>query len=224
MRLPPPSGPTPPSHVALLAILSDADGREVIRSFSDAIAPTLIRDAIAPTLIRDAIAPTVAMAEGADAQHGADAGMPDAAAAADEVVAYSPPTVAKGEGEGEGEGGGGGGGGGGGSGVGGVGGVGGGGGGGGGGLFPNWARAPRVWVGQEETTAARADVLPLELETALESPQLWSAESPYLYVGWPRMTTDCLPHQAESPYLYVGWPRMTTDCLLPERRMASDDL
>jgi hypothetical protein len=44
-----------------------------------------------------------------------------------------------------------------------------GGGGGGGGLFPNWARAPRVWVGQEETTAARADVLPLEIEAVLEA-------------------------------------------------------
>ena len=148
MRLPLPSGPPSPSHVALLAILSDADGREVIRSFSDAIAPT---------------APTA---------EGADAGMPDATAAADEVIAYSPPTVAKG--------------------------------GTGlfphshqrphshhsGGLFPNWARAPSVWVGQEETTAARADVLTLELETALESPQLWSAESPYLYVGWPLRISD----------------------------------
>ena len=171
MRLPLPSGPPSPSHVALLAILSDADGREVIRSFSDAIAPT------APT------------AEGATrwhayAQHGArpplptaegaDAGMPDATAAADEVIAYAPPTVAKG--------------------------------GTGlfphshqrphshhsGGLFPNWARAPSVWVGQEETTAARADVLTLELETALESPQLWSAESPYLYVGWPLRISDGL--------------------------------
>ena len=150
MRLPLPSGPPSPSHVALLAILSDADGREVIRSFSDAIAPT---------------APTA---------EGADAGMPDATAAADEVIAYAPPTVAKG--------------------------------GTGlfphshqrphshhsGGLFPNWARAPSVWVGQEETTAARADVLTLELETALESPQLWSAESPYLYVGWPLRISDGL--------------------------------
>ena len=155
MRLPLPSGPPSPSHVALLAILSDADGREVIRSFSDAIAPT------APTA--DAGMPD-----------GADAGMPDATAAADEVIAYAPPTVAKG--------------------------------GTGlfphshqrphshhsGGLFPNWARAPSVWVGQEETTAARADVLTLELETALESPQLWSAESPYLYVGWPLRISDGL--------------------------------
>ena len=198
MRLPPPSGPPPPSHVALLAILSDADGREVLRSFSDAIAPTLIRDAIAPA---------VALAEGDDAQHGADAGMldaqhgadtgmPDAAAAADEVVAYAPVTVAKG----------------GGGGVGGVG-VGGGGvvvvgggGGGGGGLFPNWARAPRVWVGQEETTAARADVLPLEIEAALESPQLWSAESPYLYVGWPLWTDG-------SPRMALMTPRIASEGL-----------
>ena len=116
------------------------------------------------------------MPEGADAgmPEGADAGMPDATAAADEVIAYAPPTVAKG--------------------------------GTGlfphshqrphshhsGGLFPNWARAPSVWVGQEETTAARADVLTLELETALESPQLWSAESPYLYVGWPLRISDGL--------------------------------
>ena len=205
MRLPPPSGPPPPSHVALLAILSDADGREVLRSFSDAITPTLIRDAIAPTLIRDAIAPAEAMAEGADdqhgadtgmpdAQHGADTGMPDAAAAADEVVAYAPVTGAKGGG-----GGGGGGGVGGGSG-------GGGGGGGGGGLFPNWARAPSVWVGQEETTAARADVLPLEIEAALESPQLWSAESPYLYVGWPLWTDG-------SPRMALMTPRIASEGL-----------
>ena len=166
MRLPLPSGPPSPSHVALLAILSDADGREVIRSFSDAIAPT------APTAdgaTRDG-APTA----DAGMPDGADAGMPDATAAADEVIAYAPPTVAKG--------------------------------GTGlfphshqrphshhsGGLFPNWARAPSVWVGQEETTAARADVLTLELETALESPQLWSAESPYLYVGWPLRISDGL--------------------------------
>ena len=115
--------PTLPSRLAILAILTDADGREVARRFSAPIDPT-------------ATAARMAAAEAADVPM-----VP---------VAELLPAAAAGEAAG--------------------------------GAFADWHRAPLVWVGQEEATAACADVVALEIEAALpDDMQLWTAESPYLY-------------------------------------------